>query len=466
MASPNPTTTAAFAAAAPGLAELLGERFSTAESVLEHHGRDESWHPPAPPEGVCYVNSTAEVVEIIGRCAEHRVPVIPFGAGSSLEGQISAVAGGISLDLSRMNRILAIRPEDLDVTVEAGVTRLELDRRLRDKGLFFPVDPGADATLGGMAATRASGTNAVRYGTMRENVITLEVVLADGRVIRTGSRARKSSAGYDLTHLFVGSEGTLGVITELTLKAYGLPEAMASAVVSFPDLGAAVRAATEVVQSGLPVARVELLDGVMIDAVNRYAGSHHTVAPTLFFEFHGSEAAVEEQSRETGEIAKVHGGGDFRWARDAEEREALWHARHHAYYAALALRPGIGARAVSTDVCVPLSKLVECIEGTYRDLEKSSLRAPLVGHVGDGNFHLIIVVDPASPEELAEGERLHERLVARAQSLEGTCTGEHGVGLGKSKFLAAEHGPALETMRLLKQTLDPLGILNPGKILP
>lgn len=462
MAATHP----AFVSVAPGLAELLGDRFSTAQSVLEHHGRDESWHPPGPPQGVCFATSTAEVVEIVRRCAEHRLPLIPFGAGSSLEGQILALEGGISLDLSRMNRVLAVRPGDLDVTVEAGVTRVQLEKRLRDEGLFFPVDPGADATLGGMAATRASGTNAVRYGTMRENVISLEVVLADGRVIRTGSRARKSSAGYDLTHLFVGSEGTLGVITELTLRVHGLPEAMASAVVSFPDLSAAVSTATEVVQSGLPVARVELLDSVMMDGFNRYSGAEHPVAPTLFFEFHGSDAAVEEQSREVGEIAHANGGSDFRWARDAAEREALWEARHHAYYAARGLRPGGGVRGVSTDVCVPLSNLVECIEGTHRDLEESFLIAPLVGHVGDGNFHLIILVDPESPEELAEGERLHERLVARAQALDGTCTGEHGVGFGKSKFLEAEHGPALDVMRLLKQSLDPLNILNPGKILP
>ena len=452
-----------FATAAPHLEALLGERFSTAPSVLEQHGRDESWHPVEPPQGVCFAQSTEEVAQIVRLCADHRLPVIPFGAGTSLEGQIGAPRGGISLDLSPMDRIVALRPEDLDATVEAGVTRLQLDRVARDQGLFFPVDPGADATFGGMTATRASGTSAVRYGTMRENVLALEVVLASGEVIHTGRRSRKSSAGYDLTRLFVGSEGTLGVITQVTVRLHGLPEAIAAAVVPFDDLRGAVETAATVVQMGLPVARVELLDEVMVDAVNRHAGSEHTVAPTLFFEFHGTEAGVEEQSREVGDVVRQHGGGEFRWARQEDERQALWHARHHAYYAALALRPG--ARGWTTDVCVPLSHLAQCLVDTRRDIDASVLQAPIVGHVGDGNFHLLMLVDPDSADELAEAERLHDRLVARALDLEGTCTGEHGVGVGKKKFLPQEHGEvALDAMRALKHALDPHGLMNPGKI--
>ena len=412
---------------------------------------------------MCFPVSTAEVVEIVKICAAHRVPIIPFGAGTSLEGHVLAPYGGLSVDLSRMDRILEIHPEDLDATVEAGVTRLALNRRLADLGLFFPVDPGADAALGGMAATRASGTNAVRYGTMRENVLALEVVTAQGREIRTSRRARKSSAGYDLTRLFVGSEGTLGIITEVTLKLYGVPESISSAVVSFPEVRAAVDAAIETIQSGVPVARIELLDEAMMRCVNRYAKLDHPEQPTLFLEFHGSRRGVEEQAAEVGEIARERGGGDFRWAIRVEERQKLWRARHDALYAALATRPG--AKAWSTDVCVPISRLADCIDATREDLDRSFIPAPLVGHVGDGNFHLIMLIDPEKPEEIREAERLHERLVARALEMDGTCTGEHGVGLGKRRFLAAEHGAGLEVMRAVKDALDPQNLMNPGKVL-
>ncbi len=454
----------ALAAAAPSLAELLGDRFTTTPSALEHHGTDESWQQPLRPDGVCFPETTAEVVAVVGICRAVSLPLIPFGAGSSLEGHVLAPEGGLSLDLSRMDRILAVRPEDLDATVEAGVTRKQLDRHLESHGLFFPVDPGADATLGGMAATRASGTAAVRYGTMRESVLSLEVVLASGEVIRTGGRARKSSAGYDLTRLFVGSEGTLGIITRLTLRLAGLPEAMSAGVVSFPTLGAAVDTAIEVIQSGVPVARIELLDDVMMGAVNRWSESDHPVQPTLFFEFHGSPTGVAEQAEESGQLAREAGGSGFRWAREQKDRERLWWARHNAYYAALALRPG--ARAWSTDVCVPISRLAECIAETREDLDQSFLQAPLVGHVGDGNFHLLMLVDNEEPKELAEAKRLHERLVHRALELEGTCTGEHGVGMGKRSFLPLEHGPALGVMASIKKALDPEGLLNPGKIFP
>ncbi len=445
------------------LRALLGERVSTAAAVLEQHGRDESWHPPQPPDAVCFPSSTEEVARAVGICATHAVPVIPFGAGTSLEGHVHAPRGGVSLDLTRMDRILAIRPDDLDATVEAGLTRLTLDRHLREQGLFFPVDPGADATLGGMAATRASGTNAVRYGTMRDNVLALTVVLADGRIIRTSRRARKSAAGYDLTHLFVGSEGTLGVITELTLRLYGIPEAISAAVVSFPDLRAAVETAIRTIQSGIPVARIELLDEITMDAVNRHAGLTYPVRPTLFVELHGSTTAVAEQAAELGEIAGELGGEGFSWATDPGQRQRLWHARHHAYYATLALRPG--CKGWTTDVCVPISRLADCILATREDLEDSSITAPLVGHVGDGNFHLVMLVDPADERQLREAERLHERLVERALAMDGTSTGEHGVGLGKRRFMAAEHGEALSAMRAIKSALDPHNVLNPGKIL-
>jgi len=361
-----------------------------------------------------------------------------------------------------MNAILSVRPEDMDVTVQAGVTRKQLNAHLRDTGLFFPIDPGADASLGGMAATRASGTNAVRYGTMRENVLSLTVVLADGRVIRTGGRARKSSAGYDLTRLFVGSEGTLGLITEVTLRLQGIPEATVAAVCPFPGLGAAVETVIETIQMGIPVARIELLDEVQMRAVNHYSKLDHAETPTLFFEFHGTEGGVAEQAALVKEIAASHGGADFQWARGQEERDRLWEARHKAYYAGLSLRPGCAA--FSSDVCVPISRLADCILETRRDLDASSLTCPIVGHVGDGNFHVLFLVDPDRPEELAEAQALNDRLVRRAIAMDGTCTGEHGVGYGKMDFLEAEHGAALDVMRAIKKALDPQDLFNPGKI--
>jgi len=445
------------------LSRLLGDRCSTGRDVREQHGTDESWHPPQAPDAVCFAASSEEVVEIVRICAQKRVPLIPFGAGTSIEGQLIADSGGISVDLSGMNRILRVNAEDLDATVEAGVTRKQLNEHLRSSGVFFPIDPGADASLGGMTATRASGTNAVRYGTMRENVVALSVVLPDGQLIRTSRRARKSSAGYDLTRLFVGSEGTLGVITEVTVRLYGLPEAISSAVVSFPDLKSAVDAVLVMIQSGIPVARIELLDALLMDAVNRYSSLDYEVRPTLFLEFHGSESSVDEQTRDFREIATEHGGDSFRRATRPEERTRLWKARHDAFYAALALRPG--CKGWATDVCVPISRLAECILETQKEIDASFLIAPLVGHVGDGNFHLVFLVDPEKPEEIREAQRLNDRLVERALAMDGTCTGEHGIGIGKKKYLAAEHGDAVETMRAIKRAIDPLNIMNPGKVL-
>jgi D-lactate dehydrogenase (cytochrome) len=403
------------------------------------------------------------VAAIVKACARHHVPVIPFGTGTSLEGHVAALRGGVTIDLSQMNRILAVHEGDLDVQIEAGVTRKQLNAHLRDLGLFFPIDPGADASLGGMAATRASGTNAVRYGTMRENVLGLTVVLSDGSVIRTGGRARKSAAGYDLTRVFVGSEGTLGVITEVTLRLYGIPQAISAAVTPFPTIEAAVNTVIETIQSGIPVARIELLDEVQLDAVNRYAKLDYAVQPTLFFEFHGTEAGVAEQVEMVKAIASGHGGGEFRWATQAEDRNKLWQARHNAYYAALALRPG--AKGMATDVCVPISRLADCVSETKRDIEENGVLAPIVGHVGDGNFHLTCIFDPADRAETAKIEALNGRLVRRALAMGGTCTGEHGVGYGKIDFVEAEHGPAVEAMRRLKRAFDPDNIMNPGKIL-
>jgi len=446
------------------LGRLLGDRFSTVAAVREQHGRDESWHPPQPPDAVCFAHTTDDVTEIVRLCAAHRVPVIPFGAGTSIEGQLIAEHGGVSLDLSQMNRVLTVNAADLDATVEAGVTREQLNEHLHGSGLFFPIDPGADATLGGMASTRASGTNAVRYGTMRENVLALSVVLPNGSAIRTSRRARKSSAGYDLTRLFVGAEGTLGVITEVTVRLYGLPEAISSAVVQFPDVTSAVNAVIVTIQLGIPVARIELLDALLVDAVNRYSGLDYPVQPTLFLEFHGSDLGVREQSEEFGRIATEHGGSAFHRATNREERSRMWKARHDAFYAALALRPG--CKGWATDVCVPISALAQCILETQQDLESSSLLAPMVGHVGDGNFHLVFLVDPDQPDELREAQRLNDRLVERALALDGTCTGEHGVGIGKRKYMVAEHGEAaVEAMRAVKRALDPHNIMNPGKIL-
>ncbi len=445
------------------LRALLGGRLSTAEAVRAHHGDDVSYHAGHAPDAVVFPESTDEVAQVVSICARHRVPVIPYGTGTSLEGHIAALAGGVCIDLSGLNRVLAINPEDMDATVEAGVTRKTLNRELRATGLFFPVDPGADASLGGMAATRASGTNAVRYGTMRENVLALTVVLADGRVIRTARRARKSAAGYDLTRLFVGSEGTLGVITELTLRLYGIPEAISAAVCPFPTIEAAAKAVVATIQAGVPVARIELLDALTMEAVNKYSKLDYAVAPTLFFEFHGSAASVAEQAETVRGLAAEFGAGDFSWATRAEDRARLWQARHDAYFATLALKPG--KKGFATDVCVPISRLAECIEETQKDLAESTVLAPLVGHVGDGNFHLVFLIDPDDEAELAEAKRLNERMVMRALAMDGTCTGEHGVGYGKIDFLQAEHGEALAVMRAIKRTLDPDNLMNPGKVI-
>ena len=441
----------------------FGDRYSTAAAVREHHGKDDSHHPPVPPDAVVFAQSTEDVVFVVRACARHGTPVIPFGAGTSIEGHVQALCGGISIDMSGMNRVLAVRPDDLDATVEAGVTRLRLDRELKGTGLFFPVDPGADATLGGMAATGASGTTTVRYGTMRDNVVSLTVVLASGEVVRTGGRARKSSAGYDLTHLLVGSEGTLGVITELTLRLQPVPEAMAAAVCAFPGLDEAVQSVVEGVQLGIPVARAELLDATAIKAVNLYSGFDYAEVPTVFFEFHGSEDEVRAHGAMIEEICRGLGGTAFRYARRQEERARLWKARHEAYPAILALRPG--SHGLTSDVCVPVSRLAQCIAETRDDMMSATIPWGIVGHIGDGNFHAVFMIDPDSAAELAEAEAFNERIVRRAIAMEGTCTGEHGIGMGKIGFLKDEFGAAgVAAMRAVKAALDPRGIMNPGKV--
>ncbi len=451
-------------AAVSELQDLLGERLSTGASVREQHGQDLTWHKGAPPDAVAFAQSTEEVAAIIRICAARKVPVIAYGTGTSLEGHISAIQGGICIDLSGMNAILQVNAQDMDATVQAGVTRLQLNEYLRDTGLFFPIDPGADASLGGMAATRASGTNAVRYGTMRDNVIRLTAVMADGSVITTARRARKSAAGYDLTRLLVGSEGTLGIITEITLRLQGIPEAIAAGVCAFDTLQGACDAVILTIQSGIPVARIELLDSLQIHAVNAYSKLDLDEKPTLFLEFHGSDEGVAEQSRRFAEIARDCGGGAFDWATRTEERSRLWSARHNAYYASLAMAPG--KKGLSTDVCVPISRLADCVEATRQDIEQSGFTAPIVGHVGDGNFHVLLLIDTGDTDEMARSAAFLDRLAERALAMDGTCTGEHGVGLGKIKYLAAEHGPALDVMRQIKAALDPDNILNPGKILP
>ncbi|HVK32925.1 MAG TPA: FAD-linked oxidase C-terminal domain-containing protein [Burkholderiaceae bacterium] len=441
----------------------FGERCSTAAAVRDQHGRGESVYDAAPPEAVVFCESTDEVAFVVSQAAAHAVPVIPFGVGSSLEGHLLAVLGGISIDLSRMNRVVRINAEDLTVTVEAGVTREQLNREIKDTGLFFPIDPGANATLGGMSATRASGTNAVRYGTMKENVLALTVVTADGSVMRTGTRAKKSSAGYDLTRLLVGSEGTLGVMTEITLRLYPLPEAVSAAICSFPTIDAAVQTTIEIIQMGVPIARCELLDANALRAVNRH--SHLTLreAPMLLMEFHGSEAGVAEQAATVQEIARGHDGTDFEWARTPEERTRLWKARHESYFAALQMRPG--CRCQSTDTCVPISRLAESINESIEEAEASGIPYWIVGHVGDGNFHLSYLMDPNDAAECAKVEDLNVKMVQRALRLEGTCTGEHGIGLHKMPYLLDEAGPAaVGTMRQIKLALDPKNIMNPGKI--
>jgi D-lactate dehydrogenase (cytochrome) len=466
MALPLANTRVEPAARDAAIAEirtLLGDRLSTAAAVREQHGKDESYHPSAPPDAVAFARSTEEVSAIVKICARHKVPVIPYACGTSLEGHVAALRGGISIDVMQMDRVLEVNAEDLDVRVQPGVTRKELNEYLRDTGLFFPIDPGANASIGGMTATRASGTNAVRYGTMRENVLALEVVLADGRIIRTSRRARKSSAGYDLTRLFVGSEGTLGIITEITLRLYGIPAAISSAMCSFPTVKDAVDTVIQTIQMGIPVARIELADGVQMDAINKFSKMSMPVAPTLWLEFHGgSDANVAEQAETVQAIAAEHGGADFAWTTNPEDRKKLWQARHDAAYANKALRTG--AQVWATDVCVPISRLAECIVETQKDIEQSFIPAPIVGHVGDGNFHLTLVLKPEDPKEVAEAERLNDRLVKRALTMDGTCTGEHGVGYGKLDFLIAEHGEAVSVMRAIKQALDPDNLFNPGKI--
>ncbi len=447
------------------LQKLLGERLSMSNAVREQHGRDESFHASAPPEAVAFVENNEEVAEIVRICVQYQKPIIPFGTGTSLEGHVAALHGGVCLDVSGMNQVLEVNENDLDCRVQAGVTRKELNQHLRNSGLFFPIDPGADASLGGMTATRASGTNAVRYGTMRENVLGLTVVTADGRIIRTGTRARKSSAGYDLTRLFVGSEGTLGIITEIQLRLYGVPEAISAAVCSFETMEGAVNTTISTIQMGIPVARIELLDEVQVDAINRYSDFDYALKPTLFFEFHGTEAWVQEQAEMVKEISTEEGGSDFQWSTREQEKQKLWEARHNAYYAGLALRPG--SKGWATDVCVPISRLADCILETRSDIEESGQVVPLVGHVGDGNFHLLFLIDPENEEEeLKRYQPLNDRLVERALRMGGTCTGEHGIGSGKIKYMEAEHGESLDLMRQIKQAFDPDNLMNPGKMLP
>jgi len=446
------------------LKQQFGDRCSTALVVREQHGRDESaFTQVPPPAAVVFAESTADVATVVKACAEHRVPVIPFGVGSSLEGHLLAVQGGVSIDLTRMNRVLSVNAEDLTVTVQPGVTRMQLNNEIKSTGLFFPIDPGADATIGGMSATRASGTNAVRYGTMRENVLALEVVTASGEVIRTGTRAKKSSAGYDLTRLFVGSEGTLGVITEVTLKLYPVPEAMSAAVCSFPSIADAVHAVIQTIQLGVPIARVELIDDNTVRMVNAYAKLGLREEALLLMEFHGSPAGVKEQAETVQDIAREFGGQDFAWATTPEERTKLWTARHNAYFAAVQSRPG--CRAISTDTCVPISRLADCLLDSVDEANASGIPYFLVGHVGDGNFHFGYLIDPNSPDEWAKAEALNHQLVNRALSMGGTCTGEHGVGLHKMDFLVDEAGEgAVQMMRTIKHALDPHNIMNPGKV--
>lgn len=453
------------AALIQSLQQQFQHRFSQGESNRLQHGRDESVHAPQPPDGVVMAESTEEVAAVVRLCAEHGVPIIPYGVGSSVEGHVLATRGGISLDLSGMSQVLAIHAEDGDATVQAGVTRKQLNDALKGTGLFFPIDPGADATLGGMAATRASGTNAVRYGTMRENVMATTTVLADGRIMKTGGRARKSSAGYDLTRLLVGSEGTLGIMTELTVKLYPIPEAISAAVCTFPSIEAAVQTVIQTIQLGVPVARIELLDALSLKAINLFSKTTLAEAPTLFFEFHGSPAGVEEQAQTVQAIADDLGGANFEWATRPEDRSRLWQARHDAYFACLQLKPG--CRCFPTDVCVPISRLAECIAETQADIAQVSIPIALFGHVGDGNFHLVVLVDTDNPKEMEEAAWISRRVVERAIAMEGTCTGEHGIGLGKKKYLVAEHGEvAVDVMRAVKAALDPCGLLNPGKVLP
>jgi len=450
----------------PAFVTALQQRFGTAlhmsDAMRLHHGSSEAHFAPMLPDAVVFARSTEEVVDLVRLCASAKVPIVPFGAGTSIEGNTLAVHGGVSVDLSEMTQIVSINAEDFDCTVQAGVRREQLNEHIRDLGLFFPIDPGANATIGGMAATRASGTNAVRYGTMREAVLSLRVVTPDGREIRTSRRARKSAAGYDLTRLFVGSEGTLGIITEVTLRLHGIPEAISSAVCSFETLNGAVDTVVQAIQIGVPLARVEILDDMQMKAVNAWSKLDYPELTTLFFEFHGSPSYVDEQAETGRELAAANGGGEVRWANLPEERSKLWKARHEAYYAAVNLRPG--AVGWATDVCVPISRLAQCIGETKADLQVSSVPATILGHVGDGNFHVVFSIDPESEAELAEVAAINARMVERALAMDGTCTGEHGIGIGKQDWLVAELGDAVELMRTLKHALDPDNLFNPGKI--
>ena len=453
----------AVAALVADLTARFGNQIATSEAVRVQHGHTLTWTPNAPPDAVLYAESREDVIDAVRLAARHDAPVVPYGAGSSLEGHLNALHGGLSIDLSRMNRVLAVHDEDLDCVVEPGITRKALNSHLRDSGLFFPIDPGADASIGGMAATRASGTNAVRYGTMKDNVLSLGVVTSDGSYIRTASRARKSSAGYDLTRLFIGSEGTLGVVTEITLKLAGIPEAIAGGHCAFPDVGAACRTTIATIQSGIPIARIELLDALQVRACNTYSTLGLPETPMLFVEFHGSTEGVEEQSRRFKEIAEEFGGGPFVWTTNPEERTTLWQARHDVYWACLTLRPG--ARPFATDVCVPISRLAECVAETQADIASAGLVAPIVGHVGDGNFHVSPLIDVTDPEEIKRAEAFSSRLAKRAIAMEGTCTGEHGVGQKKIPYVEIELGePTLDLMRRVKLALDPTNLFNPGKI--
>jgi len=444
------------------LKALLGDRATRSLAVLDAHGRSEAYYPPTPPDIVVFPQTTAEVAEIVRACARGRVPIVPWGAGTSLEGNALSPHGGVCIDMTRMNKVIEVHPEDMDCRVQPGVTRKQLNAELRGTGLFFPIDPGADASIGGMSSTRGSGTMAVRYGTMRDNVIAVEAVLPDGQTVRTGNRARKSAAGYDLTRLFVGAEGTLGVITEITVKLHPVPEAISAAVCPFETLKGAVDTAIAMIQSGIPAARIELLDDVMMRGVNAYSKLGAQEKPTLFLEFHGSPGAVAEQAAAAESIAREYGALDFNWSTRPEDRTKLWTARDNTLYAGTGLRAG--AKAVITDVCVPISRLAECLIATKKDIDGSGLIAPIVGHVGDGNFHTLILVDPASHDEIHRAEALHERMALRAIEMDGTCTGEHGIGFGKIKFMDKEHGDAVELMRAIKRALDPDNIMNPGKL--
>jgi D-lactate dehydrogenase (cytochrome) len=457
-----PRNEVGIASAISILKQRFGEQCQTGADIRRQHGHTTTYIPNQPPDAVVFAVSTMDVQNVVRVCAEHRVPIIPFGTGTSLEGHVNAPAGGISLDLSRMDKVLTVNAEDLDCTVEPGVTRQALNEHLRATGLFFPIDPGANASLGGMASTRASGTNAVRYGTMRENVLALKYVSADGALITTARRVKKTSAGYDLTRLLIGSEGTLGVITELTLKLAGIPVAISGGVCPFPSLAAACNAVIATIQFGIPVARIELVNGLQMRAMNQYSKLNFPESPCLFVEFHGSDASVAEQAMNFGKIAKDLGGGPFHWTSDADARTKLWKARHDAYWAGLAMRPG--ASGISTDVCVPISRLAQCVAETEADIAASGLIAPIVGHAGDGNFHVLILLDTNISSEVSAAENFVERLNARALSMDGTCTGEHGIGQGKRGFLRQELGDAVDVMRAVKAALDPLAIMNPGKV--